>query len=314
MSACFASTATAQELPLELSWEAPWGCPSEAEVREDLRRAMVVRPGVVLQTLQARGTIVEARGRFVLRLETRLGGARGRREVHAQACHDLVRAATLVLALAFGEGVELREEEPTPTSRPPPPLPQTTAPPVSTPPDSTPPVSTPSTWRLGFALGGGIDAGISPRAAPFGSLALDLVGDHLRLRSSVATSNEQTVSLEPAHARFRVLSLGLVACLTSQPARLRVEGCADLRGACVRAAGSGTANDRDATAPLLTVGGQAAVLLSLGAGFALRVAGWAGAIPHRPEFELERVVVHRPEPWNAGASLELSWSAVVREG
>jgi hypothetical protein len=100
----------ARALPLELTWSAPPGCPDEAAVRAELARALVVRESVVLQTLHARGEVRRDGARFVLVLDTRLGGVSGSRRVYARECRDLARAATLVLALAYGGGVEVRSE------------------------------------------------------------------------------------------------------------------------------------------------------------------------------------------------------------
>jgi hypothetical protein len=55
---------------------------------------------------------------YRLTLETEQEGLRGDRTLVATDCQDLLRAATLVLALAFGEGVALRTDEPRRASEP----------------------------------------------------------------------------------------------------------------------------------------------------------------------------------------------------
>jgi hypothetical protein len=98
------------ELPLELSWRAPPGCPSGAAVREQLARVARVRPGFTLTRLSARAVVTRSEAGYALRLETEQDGRRGERRLRAADCDALASSVTLVLALAFGPGVEVVAE------------------------------------------------------------------------------------------------------------------------------------------------------------------------------------------------------------
>jgi len=94
-------------LPLELTWEAPPECPSGDAVRSQVERVVRVRRGRTAPHLIAMARVEQRGGRWFLRLRTERGGVIGQRQLEAATCAPLVGAATLVLGLAFGEGVEL---------------------------------------------------------------------------------------------------------------------------------------------------------------------------------------------------------------
>lgn len=109
-------------LPLELDWDAPPGCASAEEIRTELARIARVRAGRTVAPLTARGRIERNAGSYRLSLHTEQGGVAGERTLVASDCRALEREVTLVLAVAFGEGVELvsdkeRETPPSATSQ-----------------------------------------------------------------------------------------------------------------------------------------------------------------------------------------------------
>jgi hypothetical protein len=97
----------APPLPLELTWEAPPECPSGDVVRAQVERVVRVRRGRTPPHLIAMARVEQRGGRWFLRLRTERAGVIGQRQLEAATCAPLVGAATLVLGLAFGEGVEL---------------------------------------------------------------------------------------------------------------------------------------------------------------------------------------------------------------
>lgn len=97
-------------LPLELEWEAPPGCASAGEIRTELDRIARVRPGRTVAHLTARGRIEKTGSSYRLNLRTEQNGETGERTLVASDCRTLEREVTLVLAVAFGEGVELVNE------------------------------------------------------------------------------------------------------------------------------------------------------------------------------------------------------------
>jgi hypothetical protein len=84
--------------PLDLSWQAPAGCPQESAVREQIR-ALV--PSAMLESaqLKAEGTITRVDQRFRLNLRLRLGDIRGERSIESDSCSDLAGAAAVALGL-----------------------------------------------------------------------------------------------------------------------------------------------------------------------------------------------------------------------
>jgi hypothetical protein len=106
----FASRALAQTaLPLELEWHAPTECPSANAVRAELSRIANVRSGLTLRPLVARIQVIRRANTYTAALHTEHEGRSGQRQLEATNCRTLVRSVTLVLALAFGAGVEVSE-------------------------------------------------------------------------------------------------------------------------------------------------------------------------------------------------------------
>jgi hypothetical protein len=101
------ASASASSLPLDFFWEAPPECPSADAVRAQLERVVRVRRGRTPPHLTAWARVEQRGGRWFLHLRTDRDGTAGQRELEARACAPLVGAATLVLGLAFGEGVEV---------------------------------------------------------------------------------------------------------------------------------------------------------------------------------------------------------------
>src|SRR5450432_277970 len=104
--------AHAQGLPLDLTWQAPSECPSAERIRHELERITRPRPGRQLTPLVARALITRSGTGYHLTLETERSGALSKAQLDNPTCEPLSRAATLVLALAYGDGVDIRENEP----------------------------------------------------------------------------------------------------------------------------------------------------------------------------------------------------------
>ena len=108
-----ASRALAQApLPLELAWNAPPECPTGDDVRAELGRIANVKSGLSLRRLVARVDIGRRNNTYIAVLRTEHEGRVGQRQLEAASCPTLVRSVTLVLALAFGAGVEVRDVAP----------------------------------------------------------------------------------------------------------------------------------------------------------------------------------------------------------
>jgi hypothetical protein len=98
-------------LPLELSWRAPALCPGVGEVHAELARMARVRAGFALEPLHAEVSVALERGVYRARLRTTHAGRAGARSLDARDCTTLVKSVALVLALSFGEGVEVAAAE-----------------------------------------------------------------------------------------------------------------------------------------------------------------------------------------------------------
>jgi hypothetical protein len=107
-----ASGAQDVPLPLDLSWTAASGCASADDIRAELGRIARVRPGRSIARLAAQGRIDKRGETYVLHLRTERNGQLGERSLVASECRSLGREVTLVLAVAFGEGVEIVQVEP----------------------------------------------------------------------------------------------------------------------------------------------------------------------------------------------------------
>jgi hypothetical protein len=135
--------------PLTLTWLAPTGCPTAADVRAEVDRLVRFPPGQAPPALVADGRVDNRDGRWHLRLRTEREGLPGERELEADSCASLAHAATLVIALAYGIGDNAPppppppvEERPRPSLRPRPveaPPPPAPPPPAETPPPPPPP-------------------------------------------------------------------------------------------------------------------------------------------------------------------------------
>jgi hypothetical protein len=125
----------AEDLPLDLTWEAPPECASGEEVRAELGRIARVRPGRTVPRLVATGRIVVTGGTYRLTLSTEQEGVKGERSLSSTECRSLEREVTLVLAVAFGEGVEIVEPE----ARPAPATGESTTSPAAAPGESSTP-------------------------------------------------------------------------------------------------------------------------------------------------------------------------------
>src|SRR5450432_143314 len=107
--ALWARGADAEPLPLELEWRAPEDCPSGDEVRVELERIAHVNAEREPTPLVAHAHIQRVQNGYFLELFTLKDGQLGKKKLFAKSCASLKEAATLVLALAFGDGVEVTD-------------------------------------------------------------------------------------------------------------------------------------------------------------------------------------------------------------
>jgi hypothetical protein len=85
------------QLPIDLRWEAPPGCPQESDVRSRIQK--ILGSGRHDSPLRAEGTITRIDGRFHLELVVHVGDVAGTRSIAAKACEDLAGAAAVEIGL-----------------------------------------------------------------------------------------------------------------------------------------------------------------------------------------------------------------------
>jgi hypothetical protein len=94
---------------LTLRWQAPAGCPQQAEVKERIR-ALTGSTRPAATSLLAEGTITQTDGtHFHLKLITRAGGLVGERKLDASSCENLTGAAAVSVALLMRSPEPLNE-------------------------------------------------------------------------------------------------------------------------------------------------------------------------------------------------------------
>jgi len=108
---CFALGDT----PVELTWEAPKGCPQDPEVQQQLRTLLGTSTNDQTRPFQAHGTIEPVDGRYRLSLFIGRTATHGTRIIESDDCRSLAKAATVVLLLLVNKektlGRELSESE-----------------------------------------------------------------------------------------------------------------------------------------------------------------------------------------------------------
>jgi hypothetical protein len=238
-------------LPLDFLWTAPESCPTQAEVVQQLSKA-VDGGEKELPPLTARAVVTRDGANWRLELTTEIDGRRGTRLLEAESCEGLSRAATLVLALTFGEGLarrqaeaEARAAEPKP---PPPPEPATPPPP------SPPPPAEPPRWQLWAASAIGSDplSDIGPAVATGFSVEPGLLRLGLRLEATFPRST--AFGSSGTEVQSYAFSGGVQACVAPRWGSVQLWGCADTGLTLLQARGEGTARDREATIPLYGAG------------------------------------------------------------
>lgn len=306
-------------LPLELQWQAPSECPSGQDVRDELARIASAAPGEDLRPLAARITVARGAGRYTAQLRTEHEGLVGERTLEAADCKTLVRSVTLVLALAFGRGVELHDEAssaPASTGATPAPTAapsgertgEATPKPASQEPvdaarrsdedESAEEPDTPPDVHLGFVLGGGAQLTLMPALAPVlrAGATLRIRALSIELRAALMPQTTQDIDRD-ASARFDALMGTALGCFDASWAAL----CAGARVAAIRARTRGLSDDAAATAPWYALALAAQLAWPEHSPFQVGLEGLLALSLTRPRFEVtglgrtHRVPLFAPE-------------------
>lgn len=319
---CHASLAGAEEVPVELAWKAPAGCPSREAVLSRVRE-LVGSAASSAARLRADGEIRPAGSGFELRLVTEVDGRHGERRVRSARCEDLrgVAAVTLTLLLTSGAPPDPEPVPETPNGdaapagdepsryEPLPPMPTEYVPPPSA--DD----GRPRGWKLLIALPqAGFQLGPLPKPTVEWSLGVGIEGAWWSLRLLGQWGGEQRVeALDPAYAGYGAVAqraaVGLWGCVEHRVGVLSLAPCLVGSAARLHATGFG---------PLLVPGATTELTWSLGVGGVGRarltrwlalMAGVSGQVElNRPELWVDALgQVRRLAPVSALAVVGPEW-------
>ncbi len=283
---------SAEILPLELRYHAPEGCPDGSYVERRVHLIVHVRDGAELPRVEAEGEVeLLPGGRHRLHLVTRVDGVPGERSLDGTSCTALADATALVLAIAFGPGVEIAEPAEEPCAEPAPP------PEPPPPPTSSPSTSPPRDRRsVGLRVMGLVECELLPGCGGGGALGADFVRRRLALEAEVRFVGEGYRALAAAptvDARFRATYGSLSACLEGAFPAAALRACGRARFGYAYGESRGALVDGSSRAPIGALGagvsarfpGTRRVALEIGAELALSL--------YRPRFSVENVgVVH----------------------
>jgi hypothetical protein len=271
-----------------LSYHAPEGCPSKAEVGRSME-AELSRAGIF--TTEETTIAIEVRdGGFFGTLRVLSGGAVRERTLYASSCKDVADGLLVILAFALGARKE-NAEEPRPES----------APPVATAVPRSPPSREREAEVHFFAgVGAGMLLGAEPSLAPSARLSAGaLLGPLLaEVYGTGALPNDGELGVQRGRATFLAGSIGANTCFVLGRA-VAFGPCLGLEALIVRGSGRDLDTTHDRVATTLAPSGGARAALAIDSHLKVAVEA-AGSFPiERPDFTLDGRVVHRAS-WLVG--------------
>lgn len=289
-----------QAMALELSWEAPAGCPSADSIAAEVTHLTGKADSSGLSARANVSRTPDQRFRVIIDLS---GSAVGRRELTADTCAQLAKASALIVALAANpeaaidlavEPVELAEE---PQVRPAAPTTEKAAPqgPSRVPPRSTeaaPPVKVSLLSQLGIE-GGTLPttAGLLRVGARVEMLPLSVVGT-LHVTQSRYTEFDNGVGTD-----LRAFGSQLLMCAASVQWIVTAAGCAGGRMELLTSHGYGGTTNSDANTWIPS--GVLAAELSLGfhERWSAGLSSELSLLTRRPRFVVDNVdsILFQPE-------------------
>jgi hypothetical protein len=316
------SLARAEEVPVELTWKAPAGCPSREAVLSRVRE-LVGAAASSASLLRAYGEIKQVGNGFELRLATEVEGRHGERRVRSARCEDLrgVAAVTLTLLLTSGAPPEpepVPESEPKTTEpsseepsryEPLPPMPTEYVPPPAATDEST------RAWRLLVALPqAGFQLGPLPKPALELSVGVGLEGSWWSFRLLGQWASEQRVqATTPGYtdygAQAQRAAVGLWACVEHRVGALSVAPCLVGSAARLHATGFGPSLIPVSTTEFTWGAGAGAVGRARLTSWLSLMAGVSGQVElNRPQLWVDSLgQVRRLAPFSALAVVGPEW-------
>lgn len=207
-------------LTLELTWNAPAGCPDAAAIEgriAELLRGRSAGEGV----MTVAGEVVIGESGATLVLTTSFRGHDERRELAAADCSELSEATAVLLAVALEPGwappMTSEEAVASPSEASPGPVLDVAEDPIAPPATATPrepivraPARPPVEWAV--RVGGGIEAGAVPPPSGVVHLATAVLWPRARLELHGAWITPRTRLVDDRSATMQLVSAGLRGC------------------------------------------------------------------------------------------------------
>ncbi len=300
--ALYGHRARAEPLPLELDWRAPRECPTGADVRVELERIAHVNADREPTPLLAHARVQRLQNGYFLELSTLKDGQVGKKKLSARSCAALEEAAALVLALAFGEGVEVSDD-----SGP------TESPAARAQPEPVPGANpargvlhaqgSAARERLHFLpwIAAVANFGMLASHAQGARAGLGVFGRNLglELRGSLYLPTD-VPKVNGVGAELDAVSGALAGCVRTDPHAVRLSGCAGLELSAIHAASEGATSDRDNTAPHWSLVPSLALTVPVLPPLALRVEADFEIALDRPKFYVSQLGALHQIPEGSG--------------
>ncbi|HET9929093.1 MAG TPA: hypothetical protein VFQ35_00315 [Polyangiaceae bacterium] len=297
-----ARVAEARPGSIDLTWNAPIGCPDREQVLASIRELM--GESVVASDVAVRIDVARIDARLVLRLALKTEGSSAARTMESTDCEELARGAALVIAFAAGA------EPPKPPSTQAPPTPaakvQVAAPPrapamrydVRVPVQPTAPAP-----RRGGALAWsalfGLDSGTFPRTSLGGALAARFDVPPFSGGFEALVLLPQDIDTATGGGRFWAAALGLRPCASLSYARLRILPCAVADIEMMVAEGRGVTFREEGVVWFPRFGGGAELGYVFTPKLSVVTGAWVLGAPSRPTFVIDGTVpIHTPGIWS----------------
>lgn len=286
----------AEAQPFTLNWQAPEGCPSQAQVQEEITSALSHLPGHGAVDVLAEVTLREGEPGFQLRVRVSHEGQSGERVLPIDDCDDASRAAALLVALSVG------------TPRPQEPPKKVEEPPKKVEPPPPPPPPPPLYWSI--AAGPHLALGMAPEVSAGVGLSVAYSRSFWRLsaRGAGYAPSHHTLPGTDVGGTFSLITAGGFACAGYPGAPFTFYGCIGGRFDRLKGTGTGVDTTYSASTEIGSLAAGFTLEWSLTRRFRLRAEVEAGYPlgEARFRFEDDPVVVHEVDSLRGEAALELA--------
>ncbi|MBX3214175.1 MAG: hypothetical protein KF850_19225 [Labilithrix sp.] len=240
------------EPSLDLTWDAPAGCPDREWVRAAVLHLVTSSSA---QELHVHAAVRAEGDQWIVDLALS-GAATGTRTLRASTCTSVARGAALIVALTLDpQAAASVPEDPAPPAPPPPRAPEPPAPAPEPGPTQAPDASPRRARPIAF-LGASAARALVPGVAPGAVVGGGIVWSALRidLAAELVPSARASLARVPGvGADFSLASLALRACAGRTLASVALHGCTALRGARIAGEGTGLTESYRQTAHLLAI-------------------------------------------------------------